>query len=80
MIVRHVVALSVAAWLAGSASPALAYVGPGAGITLIGSVIGLLAVIAAALGVIVMMPIRAARRRFAANAAATATEPEKRES
>jgi hypothetical protein len=42
---------------------AQAYVGPGAGISLIGSVIGFFAVLGTALGIIIISPIRAARKR-----------------
>ena len=56
--------------IAASTAPAFAYVGPGAGISLIGSVIGLFAVIGTALTVIIMAPIRAARKKAVAKAAA----------
>ena len=44
--------------IVGFAAPAMAYVGPGAGITLIGSVIGVLIAIVAAIGVVIAWPIR----------------------
>lgn len=48
-------------------SPALAYVGPGAGITLIGALWGLIMAVVAALSFIVLWPIRRSlkRRRMA---------------
>ena len=55
--------------LVGLASSAQAYVGPGAGISLIGSVIGLVAAIGTAIAIMVMAPLRAARRRAKAKAA-----------
>ena len=48
------------------AAPASAYVGPGAGISLIGAVVGFLSVIGTAIAFIVMAPIRAARKKAAA--------------
>lgn len=55
--------------LVGLASSAQAYVGPGAGISLIGSVIGLVAAIGTAIAIMVMAPLRAARRKAKAKAA-----------
>ncbi len=68
---RHTFARATASLflLAGLASTAEAYVGPGAGISLIGSVVGLLAAIGTAIGIMVMAPLRAARRRAKAKAA-----------
>ncbi len=43
--------------------PALAYVGPGAGVSLIGSVLGLIAAIGTAIGFILLWPIRAFLRK-----------------
>ncbi|MFO1033112.1 MAG: hypothetical protein U1E15_03130 [Hyphomicrobiales bacterium] len=47
-------------------APAMAYVGPGAGISLIGAVLGFFGVIGTTLGFVVMAPFRAARKRAAA--------------
>ena len=55
--------------LAAFTGAAQAYVGPGAGISLVGSVIGLLAALGTAIGVIVMAPMRAARKRAKLKAA-----------
>lgn len=52
-----------AACLVAVATPALAYVGPGAGVSLIGSVIGLLLTLGTAVWVIVFWPLRAMLRR-----------------
>jgi membrane protein implicated in regulation of membrane protease activity len=43
--------------------PAAAYVGPGAGISLIGSTIGLLVALGMAIGFVVIWPLRALFRR-----------------
>lgn len=48
--------LSIA--LAGLATPAAAYVGPGAGISMLGALWGLVVAIAAALGFILLWPLR----------------------
>lgn len=54
-------------WLAGVAclvsAPALGYVGPGAGLTLVTALWGLLLALAAAVGFLVLWPIRRWRRR-----------------
>jgi uncharacterized membrane protein len=54
--------------------PALAYVGPGAGITMLGALWAVIAAILLALGGLIWWPLRTIRRRRkqAANAAATA--------
>jgi len=73
MNTRFIAALSAALLLAASAD-AHAYVGPGAGITLIGSFIGLVATVFCAVGAILAWPIRRLlkkrRERKAAEAAA----------
>lgn len=64
---------------AGLPSSALAYVGPGAGITLLGALWGLLAGVAMAVGIILFWPVRImlrkrkARLEAAQQAATTAT-------
>jgi nitrate reductase gamma subunit len=60
---RPVVALLFLSLLLAIPREAHAYVGPGAGMTLIGSFLGLLATIACALGAILLWPIRRALRR-----------------
>lgn len=45
------------------ATPAFAYIGPGAGIGLLGALWGLLAVLVAALGFVLLWPLRRLRRR-----------------
>ena len=52
---------------------AIAYVGPGAGLTLIGSLIGLLIAILTALGIILYWPVRALIRRIRGKQPTTAT-------
>lgn len=51
--------------------PALAYVGPGAGISVLGSLLGILATIVIAIGAIVMWPLRKALKRRRRNAEAS---------
>jgi disulfide bond formation protein DsbB len=61
--------------LALAAGPAQAYVGPGAGISVLGSLLGILATILVAIGAIVFWPVRKLlKRRKAAAAAAETTE------
>jgi len=45
------------------ASPAAAYVGPGAGISVLGSLLGILATILVAIGAILFWPIRKLMKR-----------------
>jgi hypothetical protein len=63
--------LSLAAVLV-TAGTAAAYVGPGAGISLVGSLFGLVSAVVIAIGVVLLWPIRRILRRFKASAA---TEP-----
>ena len=58
--------------------PALAYIGPGAGISFFGSILGILATIFVAIGAILLWPVRRMmKRRKAAKAAAeSAAGPE----
>ncbi len=53
---------------------AMAYVGPGAGLTLIGSLIGLMIAILTALGIILFWPVRSLIRRIRGKKSATVTE------
>ncbi len=46
-----------------SASPAAAYIGPGAGISVLGSLLGILATIFVAIGAILFWPIRKLMKR-----------------
>lgn len=59
---RSLIALSGAGF-ALLASDALAYVGPGAGLSLLGALWGLLLAVGAALGFLLLWPLRRARRR-----------------
>lgn len=47
--------------------PALAYVGPGAGLSLLGAFWGLIVVLVAALSFVIFWPLRRMRRRVRAN-------------
>ena len=51
-------ALTTVLVVAMAATPALAYVGPGAGVSLFGAAIGVLVAIFTALGIILLWPIR----------------------
>lgn len=50
-------------WLTLIASPAVAYIGPGAGISVLGSLLGILATIFVAFGAILFWPIRKLMKR-----------------
>ncbi len=55
------------------ASPASAYVGPGAGISVLGSLLGILATIIVAIGAIIFWPVRKFLKRKKARSESTAT-------
>jgi hypothetical protein len=55
------------------ASPAFAYVGPGAGISVLGSLLGILATIFVAIGAIIFWPVRKFLKRKKARAESAAT-------
>ncbi len=73
-------ALVLVALTLGASEAAFAYVGPGAGLSLLGALWGLLLAIGAALGFVIVWPIRRARRRAKARrdvqAMANATDDE----
>jgi hypothetical protein len=52
-----------AAAMSGAAVPALAYVGPGAGLTLLGALWGLILAVAVSLGFVLLWPLRRLMRR-----------------
>lgn len=56
-----------------AASPLYAYVGPGAGISVLGSLLGILATILVAMGAIIFWPVRKLMKRR--KAAAKAADP-----
>lgn len=59
-------------------SPAIAYIGPGAGISVLGSLLGIIVTIVVAIGAIVMWPLRKLLKKKRANAAntdSTETDP-----
>lgn len=64
MIKKHVTAF-VSVFAAVLSETAFAYVGPGAGLSLIGALWGLLVAIIAALGFIILWPMRRMRRQRA---------------
>jgi membrane protein implicated in regulation of membrane protease activity len=58
-----------------AASPALAYVGPGAGLSLLGALWGLLLAVLAALSFIILWPLKRYRRRQRARQQAPVETP-----
>ncbi len=60
----------------GLSTSAQAYVGPGAGISVLGSLLGILATIVLAIGAILMWPIRKMLKRKKAKASALAANAE----
>lgn len=71
---RIIIALSIL--LLVIVSPVQAYVGPGAGLSLLGALWGLLLAIGAALIFIIAWPLRRMRRRRLAKEAESAEKPE----
>jgi len=69
-----VLAALAAAGLAFGASPALAYIGPGAGLSLLGALWGVIAAVAAALLFLLIWPLRRLMRRQRPATQRTATE------
>jgi hypothetical protein len=56
-------AIALGLWLATTA-PAAAYIGPGAGITMLGALWGVIMAVVIALGAVVWWPVRALRRKI----------------
>jgi len=67
------VLLGAGAAVCTAAQPALAYVGPGAGVSLFGAAFGLIAAVVSAIGFVLMWPIRSLLKKR--RAAAKAKEP-----
>lgn len=63
---------AAAALTAGWAEPAAAYVGPGAGLSLLGAFWGLVLAVGAALGFVILWPVRRMLKRRRANGTAAA--------
>ena len=63
MKLRNTILCLTVAGVAGFASPAMAYVGPGAGLSVVGALVGVLMAVGAALAFIVGWPIRRMMRR-----------------
>lgn len=68
MYITRILGLSILLAL-GLSAPALAYVGPGAGLGAIGAALGLIAAVVMALGAIIFWPIRRLMRRRRKNSA-----------
>jgi len=66
-VMRFIHHVSVGAILGAAAFPALAYIGPGSGISVIGSLLGLLATILITLGAIALFPFRKMLKKRARN-------------
>lgn len=74
---RKTIAATTFALLAlGVTEPALAYVGPGAGLSLLGALWGLLLAVVAALGFIVLWPLRRMLKRRRTSGTVTAGGPQ----
>lgn len=71
---RSLVAGLAAAGLAFGAGPALAYIGPGAGLSLLGALWGVIAAVAAAMLFLLLWPLRRMMRRKRAAAPRTAAQ------
>lgn len=65
---------TIALALALSTAPALAYIGPGAGITMLGALWGVLVAIVLAVGAVLYWPIKVLLRRRRRSATVTAPE------
>lgn len=61
--------------LIAAATPASAYIGPGAGITMLGALWGVIVAIALAVGAVLFYPIRVVLRRFRKPTAASPAAP-----
>ncbi len=68
--------LAALALLLTSSDAALAYVGPGAGLSLLGALWGLLLAVASAIGFVIVWPLRRARRRARERRAAEIAAPQ----
>jgi hypothetical protein len=63
--VKHLISSTAAIASLMFAVPAFAYVGPGAGLSMLGALWGLLLAVVAALGFVILWPLRRYRRRRA---------------
>ena len=63
MSVARLVAGWLLAWVVVAGGPAFAYVGPGAGITMLGALWGVVAAVLVAVGAVFYLPIRALLRK-----------------
>ena len=73
---RFLLGLSLAAALISSPFQAIAYVGPGAGLSFVGSFLALLISVLVALGVILFWPVRLLIRRLRGNPGADGAKAE----
>jgi membrane protein implicated in regulation of membrane protease activity len=75
----NVLAALAAAGLTYGAGPALAYIGPGAGLSLLGALWGVVAAVAAALLFLLVWPLRRLMRRQRPATQRTAAQPQSNE-
>lgn len=75
MKIKYLILLAAIVALTGS-DGALAYVGPGAGLSLLGALWGLLVAAGVALAFVVFWPLRQLRKRLRAGRGAAAAEPQ----
>lgn len=66
--------ITTAVLLMAIATPLMAYIGPGAGISVLGSLLGILATILIAIGAIIFWPVRKFLKRRKAGASAVGAE------
>lgn len=74
---KHTATLLIAAACGLAAGPAAAYVGPGAGLSLVGALWALVVALFAAISFVLLWPIRRAMRRRRAQQLQDAAEPAK---
>jgi hypothetical protein len=69
---RSLPVLAASLCLIAAATPAYAYIGPGAGITMLGALWGVIVAVVLAVGAVLFYPVRVLTRRFRRSAPAVA--------